>query len=511
MNIQRLNRDENKCQPGIKGFFYWWLESTKNNYRWIVDLSLMFVILVSVFIIVAEITIEPKVNLIYTWINLVCLAIFMTEYLLRFWINTDFLYDIKENSLIVAIKNKLLWVLRPMSIIDFLSIIPTLPALRSFRLFRMIRLMRLLRLLKIGRYVGGGSFVREIKKRSFEILLVILVTSAIISFSAVLLFCIEKPAGNENIKTIFDAIWWAIVTSTTVGYGDIFPITPMGRIVAIFPMFAGVGMAGAMTAIITGMIIDRIEAMKAGKIIQANQSNHILFCGWNSCAKQVVNILEGTGYFSEKQLVVLSENANPDRDDTIFIKGNKNNINALLRANADKASDIIIFREAASSQQFKTADHENLLSAIQNRSLNTTSDANITVELTFPQKTNFIQTHLPDTECIHKESIDAAIILNTIRNEGHTTEILYDLASVNGNRFESIKANILMDTVNDADSFSVRDIKLHLIEKENKASCFLIAYKPFGLTEWILNPKNNQTVKANDELCIVREENTCDN
>ena len=491
--MNKKYKDEKK---GIKHFFYWWLESENNPLRWIIDISLTLVIFLSIFVIVAEISIAPRISTSLIWLNFICLAIFTLEYLLRFWINTDFLFEARTVGIWRAIYHKFKWMLKPMSMVDLLSIIPALPVLRSFRLFRMIRLVRLLRLFKLGRYVGGGSFTREIKKRAFEIIIVAITTFAIILFSAIFLFCIEKPAGNEGIKTIWDAIWWSVVTSTTVGYGDIYPVTTLGRIIAIFPMFAGVGMAGAMTAIITGMIVSRIDALKSGKILQTNQSNHLLFCGWTPCAVNVADALYKSGYLDDNQLVVLAEE-NPERDDCIFIKGDKNNTDDMLRANADQAADVVIFRDSL-PESAKKEDPKTFLSALH--VFNTNQNCSITAELT---DKNTSTLDIQQIEFVYKDIVDAEVILNSIRNTGHTSHILYDLASLEGNSFEIKKIDEIIPSTEDISPVTVASLKRYLIESELfQNTCFIACMKENSLT-WDINPKNSLVLDKSTQICLV--------
>lgn len=135
--------------------------------------------------------------------------------------------------------------------IDLISSIPMINALRFGRLFRLIRLLRILRAFRSTKqfisYVfkdkAQGSFTSA---TIFAILLII--------FSSIAILQVET-APTSNIQTAEDAIWWAFVTITTVGYGDYYPVTTEGRFIALFLMTAGVGLFGTFTAYIASIFV----------------------------------------------------------------------------------------------------------------------------------------------------------------------------------------------------------------------------------------------------------------
>ena len=130
--------------------------------------------------------------------------------------------------------------------IDLLSSLPMVGFLRAGRLLRLIRLLRIIRAFRSTKTLVNHIFANK-AQGTFTSMAVISVLLVI--FSAIGILQVETDP-NSNIKTAEDAIWWAYVTITTVGYGDKFPVTTEGRIIAAILMTAGVGLFGTFTAFV---------------------------------------------------------------------------------------------------------------------------------------------------------------------------------------------------------------------------------------------------------------------
>ena len=135
--------------------------------------------------------------------------------------------------------------------IDLLSSIPMVGFLRAGRLLRLIRLLRVLRAFRSTSHLVNHIFANK-AQGAFTSISVIAILLVI--FSAIGILQVENDP-NSNIKTAEDAIWWAYVTITTVGYGDKYPVTTEGRIIAAFLMTAGVGLFGTFTAFIASWFV----------------------------------------------------------------------------------------------------------------------------------------------------------------------------------------------------------------------------------------------------------------
>ncbi len=432
--IDRLDREKDSRPAGIRGFLYWWLESEENDRRYLVDLFIAGIIILSIVIIILDISYGP-IERTPSWVtqtNFFCLLIFVVEYLCRFWINTDFLMDWKEKNLWTAVKNKLLWMVKPFSIIDLVAIIPV-GALRSLRIFRFFRIARLLRVVKLGRYSAGFSgFVEELKNRSYEFIALTGVVCAVILIGATAIFTVESPHMEGSlIQNFGDALWWATVTTTTVGYGDIYPKYLEGRLIATALMLTSIGIVGALGGILTSAMMERIRKMREGQIERITFKNHIVFCGWTDCAKKVAEMLYKMDLLDRKRLVVINEKEVPEVDYIMALEGDFSKPASLKTVNTGDADVVVVFYQMDDHLDYKQVTRRSVLTTLQAEKLNPEEEAPYTITEVFDRESASIITgqDIQGDETLDKEGFDANLILNTIQYPGHTTKMFYNLSN----------------------------------------------------------------------------------
>ena len=202
-------------------------------------------------------------------IEIITVSFFILDYALR-WITADF----KLN------KGGWSFVLYPFTgwaIIDLLSILPGLSVLgQGFKIFRVTRLLRILRLFKFIRYTGKIQLLGRVIIKEREVLLTVLGISIFYVFlTALIMFNVEPRinpvTGNTNFENFFDALYWATVTLTTVGYGDMIPVTDIGRLVSMLSSLFGVAIIALPSGVITASYLDELRSLKAEK--EDKQSN----------------------------------------------------------------------------------------------------------------------------------------------------------------------------------------------------------------------------------------------
>ncbi|MCK4312166.1 MAG: NAD-binding protein [Candidatus Cloacimonetes bacterium] len=158
-----------------------------------------------------------------------------------------------------------------------------------------------------------------------------------------------KGTGN-NIKDFFDAIWWALVTITTVGYGDLVPITFWGRIIGIIFIFLGFIIFSTFTAFIASSFIDKKIKERKG-LNKIKEKNHVLICGWNSSTRKILDFMSKRDPALIPNIVLINEldegeftalqNHYPDLQ-IRFIKGDFTNQEILIKGNIKDAQHIIL-------------------------------------------------------------------------------------------------------------------------------------------------------------------------
>ena len=145
--------------------------------------------------------------------------------------------------------------------LDLLGSIPSLGVLRLAVLFRLARLSRLLRIVRVVRAKGRRGILVDIVKNRGQYAAFITLLSAflVITVASVLLVEFESGSADANITTGGGALWWAIVTITTVGYGDQYPVTMAGRITAAFVMVTGLGIIGSLASMLASILVPTPE------------------------------------------------------------------------------------------------------------------------------------------------------------------------------------------------------------------------------------------------------------
>ena len=137
-------------------------------------------------------------------------------------------------------------------------------AMQGARAIRVLRLLRFVRAAAVAA-IGLREAAQGLRHRSFHY--VALATAVVIALGAIGIFAVER-GQNNNIQSIGDAFWWAVVTTTTVGYGDVSPITGEGRLIAVGLMIVGIGFIGVFTATITSFFFDHDRSAEANALEQ---------------------------------------------------------------------------------------------------------------------------------------------------------------------------------------------------------------------------------------------------
>ncbi len=223
------------------------IEIHDNRASKVFAIAIQVLILISIvtFTLETEPSIEPQTRTVLRIIETFSVIIFTFEYILRIYVAD----------------NKAKFIFSFFGIIDFLAILPFYLSfgidLRSLRALRLLRLFRVFKLVRYNRALN--EFIYAIKSAKEQIFLFLFITLILIYFSAVGIYYFENQAQPEHFSSIFDSLWWAIITLTTVGYGDVYPITAGGKAFTFIILLIGLGIVAIPTGIISSALTKSVD------------------------------------------------------------------------------------------------------------------------------------------------------------------------------------------------------------------------------------------------------------
>ena len=211
---------------------------------------IFFIILLSVISVVLETerTIYVKYSEVFFYVNYFFAIFFATEYSIKF-------LTIHYRKEYKGIEGKIKYFFSFYSIIDLVAFVPFFIFPEYNELF-LLRIFRLIRILKLANFLNRVEFIRnvlhvlDVKKK--EIIFSLGITIFIIFLSAIVLYLVEGKNQPEAFGSIIRAFWWATITLTTIGYGDVYPLTILGKIATVIISISGIGIVAIPTGIIAG-------------------------------------------------------------------------------------------------------------------------------------------------------------------------------------------------------------------------------------------------------------------
>lgn len=222
-------------------------------------LAALIIVSVMLGVVGTEPLVQARFGSVLNAIEILIGALFLIEFTLRVWsagVEPEF----------VGLTGALRFMRRPLVVVDLVVIVTLLaPAFGAeFAVLRLLRLLRLLALAKFGRYSTAlRTLVQAVNRHRYELSLSVVLASLILLLSATAMYLIEGEDQPEAFGSIPRALWWSVATLTTVGYGDVYPVTALGRVFAGLTAMAGIGLialpAGIMASAFSDLSRKRLD------------------------------------------------------------------------------------------------------------------------------------------------------------------------------------------------------------------------------------------------------------
>jgi voltage-gated potassium channel len=367
--------DGSKKYQKQKRFFHNLLENDGYKYKKYFDITMIMLIFASIAILIGEVKHELNETLIY-FNSYVVSLIFFIEYILRFWVSSSiskiiinrYEYDSfigRDFNLYKALRNvlkaKFSYIFSLRAIIDLLAVLPFFHELRLLRIFILFRVFKLFRYTK-----SFQTLASVLATKKFEFLTLGMFASIVIFVSSVLIYVMEANNTASPINTLYDAVYWSIVTISTVGYGDITPITTEGRFVAMLVITAGIAVLAFTTSLFVSAFTEKLDEIREMKTIEdiSNIKKFYLICGYEDVAREVAILLKN----QHKNIIVLDEELsrveNAKKDGFIALHYNPGSIESYQKLNMD------INTQVEAVLCLRNDDVENVYTALTVRSIN---------------------------------------------------------------------------------------------------------------------------------------------
>ena len=492
----------------LKFTLYNVLENETSLYKQLYDVGALFLVITSSIAILFDLIphwnekLPPDLDAYLTTYEDVVLWFFVIEYILRLWVISNFTSDFKKGfykyplkslpyriliGLIEGLKPKVKWMFTPYALIDLLAILPV------FRPFRAFRILRLLRILKIVRYGGAiKSLILAFREQSLLFMFILFALATWIIGISLIVYVIEYNAGNKTFTDMWNAIYWGIVTVSTVGYGDITPITKEGKFLTAVMIGGGMILVASLTGTFSAALVSRLMSIKGGDLKLETLENHIVICGWNETAEEIVEQMISMGIDKERGIVIITnvpkEQIGIKLPDYIgYKKGDFVHDNVLLDVAVDKASDVIIVAEREDGLSERNIDARTALAAMIISNINPT--ANIYVEVLLDEDAEIFQKRMKVREVLIHGQMIGKILFSSILNPG-ATDLIKELIDK-----ESGIKKVRMSNVGNFETFG--ELLISAREKN---------FLPIAIErdeKVLLNPEDSFKLKPTDYVFLI--------
>lgn len=468
-------------------------DELNNGKKFLFDIFLAIIILVSIVFIFLENekgVLPPILEIIdkgITWL-------FIIEFILRFYVATDFRKDVKTQNFGYAVLQKIKWFFRLTTIIDFLAIIPSI---KFFRIFRTLRFLRLFRILKAYRSIKTFRELDKIftilkgmkeESRIFYVFFSFTVFfMVIISFA---LYISESGHTDSEFNNFKDSIWYSI---KVIGFGDDTPKTVLGKVFAGLLLLINMAVFGFFVSIILNKIQKIMDAVTSGKIGKIKLENHIVICGYTKSSQNVIEDLLKDKSNINNIVLITQKEIEDNLNGVIYVNADFTELKSLNDVNIEKAKFAIVFAESKEHDSIRDIDLRTVLTIFHIEKIN--SDVHTIAEINNEENAEIIKDKIQGDEILYKEKIDSRIISNCIKHK-NISPMIYEIFGESNN--ERLAETNLYD-LELKSPVSVKEVKMKLIDKDFTFLGFIDSQN-----QSFLAPKNEINIENTHRLIYFK-------
>lgn len=231
--------------------------------------------------------------------------------------------------------------LTPMMLVDIMTVLALVPALRGLRVLRLLRLLRTAKLFRYANPFQGLTHAFEEDRLLFTFAFSVLGTETILG--GISLFLVERNA-NDEISSIGDGLWWGLVTITTVGFGDITPVTTVGRFIGGAMMIGGLFTLALFAGIVAHSLLSAVLSIREEQFRMSGYVNHIVVCGYEMGSGMLLDVLSGEINIQEQRIVLFGPYERPRGlpPEFMWVQGDPTKESELDKARITHASTVIV-------------------------------------------------------------------------------------------------------------------------------------------------------------------------
>ncbi len=477
-----------------------------------------FDFLVSVLVVVSSVLLlygafpkgNPAISGGMRTIDTLILVFFLLEYVARLaLIKTGLPKVVKVSAWVrwrYRLQSRLAWALSPLPIIDFLSILPLFVPSDDLSLFRVLRLLRLLRLYRIFLYHDPlEKLGKAFRANSLLYGVASFMVGTTIFFGAVSFYVVEGR-GNANVQSPFDAIWWTVVTLTTVGYGDTVPSTMVGRIVAMALMLSGVVLFAIFTGVMSQTLVGYLLDVRKERIRMSSTVNHVVICGWSRRGPMIAEELRHL--LPDEEIIVIADCEEPLElpEGVTFLRGDACKESELGKIRLGMARSVVVLAPGGDSLSISDGYTALVVYTVRSferkllsQKIERTVPIHICAELMDPENYEHLKVAGAD-EVVHTALIGSNLLAHSSVKPG-MAPVVTELLSWWG---QGLDVEPLPKELPESHTFKEVAEFLHA-----RSGCLVVGIVPPN-NQPILNPPDDRIVRADDRVVLIRKHEVVD-